>query len=62
MEIERTVGQIIVIVQKSVPSIDALATQAVVKEHPLTRAATIEKVCVCVCVCVCALVLCAFTE
>ena len=54
MEIERTVGQIIVIVQKSVPSIDALATQAVVKEHPLTRAATIEKVCVmCVCVCVC---------
>ena len=53
MEIELTVGQIIVIVQKSVPSLDALATQAVVKEHPLTRAATIEKVCV-MCVCVCA--------
>ena len=60
MEIERTVGQIIVIVQKSVPSIDALATQAVVKEHPLTRAATIEKVCVvCVCVCVCGVRACA---
>ena len=57
MEIERTVGQIIAVVQKSVPSIDALATQAVVKEYPLTRATTIVKVCVCLlsalCVCMC---------
>lgn len=49
-EIERTVGQIIVIVQKSVPSITTLITHQMVvdKEYPLTRAATIEKV-VCMC-------------
>ena len=62
-EIERTVGQIIVIVQKSVPSVTSLTTQTVfVEEHPITRAATVEKVMcmcvsmyvsVCVCVCVC---------
>ena len=45
-EIERTVGQIIVIVQRSVPSIATLATQMeVVDEHPeLTRAAILERV------------------
>jgi len=44
-EVERTVGQIIVIVQKSVPSIATIMTQeVVVDEHPLTRAATVEKV------------------
>ena len=54
-EIERTVEQIIVIVEKSVPSVSSLTTQTViVKESPLTRAATVKKVrCVCVCVCVC---------
>ena len=51
-EIERTVEQIIVIVEKSVPLVSSLTTQTViVKESPLTRAATVKKVrCVCVCV------------
>ena len=54
-EIERTVGQVIAIVQKSVPSVASLTTQTViVEERPLTRAATVKKVvCVYWCVCVC---------
>ena len=41
-EIERTVGQVIAIVQKSVPSVASLTTQTViVEERPLTRAATV---------------------
>ena len=51
-EIERTVGQVIAIVQKSVPSVASLTTQTViVEERPLTRAATVKKV-VCVLVCI----------
>ena len=46
-EVERTVGEIIVIVQKSVPTMSTIVTpvKVVSEQQPLTRAATVERVC-----------------
>jgi len=45
-EVERTVGEIITIVQKTVPlMLSATPVKVVSAQHPLTRAATVEKVC-----------------